>query len=1407
MNLHDNEVPRAYSPARPPREFTPDEKRARAHSTFIRLALPPYTIHFKSPTYLDSTVLDLLDKRVVKETLKTTSQDVWVRTGIGTDARFWHELVLLLKAAIPSLERRSFQHWDPSSVDYDSTSGALIAGNYPGLWRDLERLNDVVSISRNLLTQGEEVQNIASSYCIDIEIFRLINCCVRVTARGYDGNANTGEEEKWQWVVNAYKKLLITSLQFLNNLVAQNEKKKCMLWTSLFDHTSETGYLEEELIPGEMPKPRKPLPPITSTDILLAYGRDENNSRVSPLEFQAAQMTFQNEGWKSLPANAAAAKKHAEPNGYVYFVSQYKDVCMEDFRAVHKRSPSLAEIHRNMPHYWHMHQADTPRMWAYWQDEFDRALLDYREDEQEWYAYHQDPKAWERDVMYGRPPPPPRRVGRSWEPKEVEQRIRELEDQMAEECKSECAGHGYCEDPVECEKKAKTSALPNPLDPRTANEKYDSRMLFTSEAGTKILESGKAELMKRLEGYADAGASVAQRRISTTRSAPLPVTGGHVAQAANTNGVHRSRSSSYAVEDAFAEESLDEDEEEEEESEEEGEEEDEEEDYPGSTEDGRGLLTDVPLILGPSEIEVLPMLIMSGHVIAPATEEPDRRNNYKNIDPTKEDAFEEALPENVLENGAKLRTHLLLSQTPGRNLLRELLIFVAAWDLREEELYFKFMVRILEAILRHGLMPYAYHAFRDRSRSKDIISPAQAVIMKLLTCIFRQRNENIRKHLRGELLEGEILSDTYLHTVKGYNVVRPTHSEKAEIDWLRKRHRIAVEEKKRLGLLPTAVDLRLLNFVFTEFRQHIIPQTCALIFLQGQIHRGRASPDDFPLNLWDMERMYEGVYQFLEFFAVLSEEQGRVPICDEGLEREIYGEIIWGAKEEEESMGGLTGTWKNILAGWEMASELVTLLRELEGGIPKVGATIPQPKAPAAQPMSASFDGKTASTPPPPPPPKPQRSMSADAAMNMAQPRPASAPTPVAIERPFDVEEDADADAEDLVSPHTIPSSLTPGGQAQQLYEAEHPLAYPEDPLNSLAPNALVAHHADLQNPHDQDEPSDFEWRNLKKLTVLVLSSLIWKNKLVQDQVRKSGGLEALVGCCRHDENNPYIREHAVMCLRFAVENCEENAQILVKLAEERGQLNGRLGARIGEKGMKRMVTDGIPKEVLDANGYETFVDTKGQTGLRRKDGVAGSSHTSAPPPPPPPPPPASAASYKASSKNMREWVARSQLELDELLPSLSAATQSYIQSLPTSSPGTSISVSGISGGQVTLGAKVTLDRSSLASSAGGSAAGSAADKGLDLLRTAMMNLPLNDSDSKGWHQFPDAQTAQMAVEGIKGMIGQEGLDLIAEEAAQQEFVEEMKRADRREAEEARRVVEDEEERRGGQGAEGNGQG
>ncbi len=269
-----------------------------------------------------------------------------------------------------------------------------------------------------------------------------------------------------------------------------------------------------------------------------------------------------------------------------------------------------------------------------------------------------------------------------------------------------------------------------------------------------------------------------------------------------------------------------------------------------------------------------------------------------------------------------------------------------------------------------------------------------------------------------------------------------------------------------------------IRFIFAHFRQSVIPETCGLIYLQGQIRRGQINAEDFPLNFWDMERVYEGVYQFLEFLAVLTEIEG----------------------------------WKRLLVKWEITFELIVLLRELQDAIPN-GRLMQGSSTAAARPQPATSDDKPST----PTTQKPSKSV-------------------VSVERPFDPD------------PPSPPGSTGVG--------------------TSPAPVAV-------------DNPEEFEWRNLKKLVVLVLSSLVWKSRVVQDQVRKHGGVELILQCCNYDSHNPYIREHAIMCLRFLLEGNEANSKIVRDLKPKQT----------------------VPNEVLDQRGWETFIDSNGKVGLRRKEG------------------------------------------------------------------------------------------------------------------------------------------------------------------------------------------------------------
>lgn len=76
-----------------------------------------------------------------------------------------------------------------------------------------------------------------------------------------------------------------------------------------------------------------------------------------------------------------------------------------------------------------------------------------------------------------------------------------------------------------------------------------------------------------------------------------------------------------------------------------------------------GFLTDIPRILGPSEIEALPMILHNG--IAPI--------------------------EGTDINMQSVRCNILLAQESGRALLRELLVFLGAWEVEERDFCYKMM--------------------------------------------------------------------------------------------------------------------------------------------------------------------------------------------------------------------------------------------------------------------------------------------------------------------------------------------------------------------------------------------------------------------------------------------------------------------------------------------------------------------------------------------------------------------------------------------------------------------------------------------------------------------------------------------------------------------------------------------
>jgi palmitoyltransferase len=921
-----------------------------------------------------------------------------------------------------------------SANEYDAASSKRIVANHLALLRDLPRLQDMVSIARNALTIGDLAQNAAAKSQLDAAIFDVITLCIKVTARGFSAEGSQAEEEKWQSVIEEFKKLMVRCLQFINNLVAQNERRKLMLWVELFDSSTE-GILSTT----ELPKMLE----VASgeVDAMEDFGLD---GQTTPSLIPSVKAPSALSSTVSISQDSTEIAKGITDVLTNPFLLYFGSVGIEVRKELEKQNKPATAVEI---------AAECKRRWD---DETEDRKLD-------WTELHRELTARSQDLG----------LSNTLEPvtadiavpssglnlQAANRTLKRIADQLVSLQKDTSGREG----PLvtrqstkgtkisELAKEITNDGLPfsafiSVLDegkyipmssdipgPEPHNDYF--KMTCSPKYGFDVLERGKHDLLRRLEPEPDKSRPNPAEQTPPAAMNP-PASESATPDPGDTDSIEPHHGS---------------------------EEEESDDDYsdaiPGDN--NRGLLTDVPLVLGPGEVEVLPMIIQSAIVPPEDPSKPGYGNTPAEI--------------TAIKNMHIVRCHLLLAQDNGRNLLRELLIFIAAWDLREDELYFKLMANIMQSILLNGLMPFSYHGFRE---SKDIVSPAQAVIMKLLTGIFRKRQAAALK--AEDSVEAEAVAATADLAGEASDTSEPAY--------------------------PSRLEVHMVNFLFTEFRRAIVPQTCALIFLQGQIRKGVAGPEDFPLNLWDMERMYEGIYQYLEFLAILTEHR----------------------------------TWKVMMSEWDITSELVTLLEELDAAIPR--STL------KSQQALKSFHG--------------QKPIPAEQSYNPAQGTP----------------------------------NLTPQTSIPPQHVADN---YPLGPA--------------------EEEPCNFEWRNLKKLAVLVLSSMVWHNPRVQQQLgapdtqgRPGRGVRALLNCCKIDDFNPYVKEHAVMALRFALEECEENQQIvkdlkvpesLVPAPKATVQEQKKITHASVDSSGERYILDGVevPKEVLDLNGYETFVDQNGNVQLRKR--------------------------------------------------------------------------------------------------------------------------------------------------------------------------------------------------------------
>ncbi|KAI1118437.1 hypothetical protein F5Y14DRAFT_438789 [Nemania sp. NC0429] len=295
-----------------------------------------------------------------------------------------------------------------------------------------------------------------------------------------------------------------------------------------------------------------------------------------------------------------------------------------------------------------------------------------------------------------------------------------------------------------------------------------------------------------------------------------------------------------------------------------------------------GLLTEVPNILDPKQIEALHMIIKSC-ILDSAGSGPTRHG----------------------ESLQQARCRIMLATECGRNLLREMLVFIAVWEKDEQSLIFQISSQIVQALHESCLIHHAWEAVRS---PKDIMSPAQTVLLRLITYLART---------------------TFLPS-KNYN---PDPDPKGD-------------PESRLAN-PDFRLSRMLHYFYTIFRNRIAPECIALMRIQGEVRVETIDPADFPVDNWDLERAKDGLVQFLDFLYTIADIY---PLRQHLIDYDAVYDLL------------------KLLEGLDLAVERAPLpvnrRNDATATASAPASTSASASMPAPQPSSSS-------NPPPPPPPPP----------------------------------------------------------------------------------------------------------------------------------------------------------------------------------------------------------------------------------------------------------------------------------------------------------------------------------------------------------------------------------------------------------------------------------------------------
>jgi hypothetical protein len=123
------------------------------------------------------------------------------RKELGSEVDTWIRHSYVLSMALPVIEVLSCitdEEGVPLHAEEDLKVATLIGRNYVKLTKDLDFVKAIISISRNLISIGEPAWSQCAETLYDKKILQIIDICVRVTGRGFDGGAKSVAEQMWR---------------------------------------------------------------------------------------------------------------------------------------------------------------------------------------------------------------------------------------------------------------------------------------------------------------------------------------------------------------------------------------------------------------------------------------------------------------------------------------------------------------------------------------------------------------------------------------------------------------------------------------------------------------------------------------------------------------------------------------------------------------------------------------------------------------------------------------------------------------------------------------------------------------------------------------------------------------------------------------------------------------------------------------------------------------------------------------------------------------------------------------------------------------------------------------------------------------------------------------------------------